>query len=397
MHVKTYRAKSLDEALQLVQQELGPDATVLQTRELDTRWWQRLSSGRQFEIRARRGAEPLATSVPIQPRRTSAATGECSGGADSRVMRTSDHSQEFRQRLMSRLNSDVGHLDSLIDSPFGLPARTSAGRFSNQHFDLLTRLVDAEIPERDARELIADAGILNSDVGTSSLEQLLGRLAMWVEQEITTTGPLTTTSERQRVIALVGPTGVGKTTTLAKLAANLRLREKRRVGLITVDTYRVASVEQLRTYAEIIDLPMEVVSTPREMRDALMRLSEQELVLIDTAGRGPHDELQLQELRSMLAEAKADEVHLVLSAVSSTAHLRKLIDRFVPIGITALLLTKLDEASAVGGLWPAIRSACLPLSYLTCGQTVPDDIVLADNKRLATALVGAQPVMTIWN
>ena len=115
-------------------------------------------------------------------------------------------------------------------------------------------------------------------------------------------------------MALVGPTGVGKTTTIAKLAANYRLREKKRVGLITVDTYRIAAVEQLRTYADIIDLPMEVVSTPREMREAVARMRNLDLVLMDTAGRSPRDEIKIQELRSLLAEAEADEVHLVLSA-----------------------------------------------------------------------------------
>ena len=111
-----------------------------------------------------------------------------------------------------------------------------------------------------------------------------------------------------RVVALVGPTGVGKTTTIAKLAANYRLREKRRVGLITVDTYRVAAVEQLRTYADIIDLPMEVVATPREMREAVARMNHLDLVLMDTAGRSPRDEVRIQELKSMLTEAEPDEV-----------------------------------------------------------------------------------------
>ena len=129
----------------------------------------------------------------------------------------------------------------------------------------------------------------------------------------------------------VGPTGVGKTTTIAKLAANFRLREKRRVGLITVDTYRIAAVEQLRTYAEIIDLPMQVVSAPGEMREAVDRMADLDLVLLDTAGRSPQDEIKLQELKAFLDEADADEVHLVLSSVSSasalTARLRTLLRR----------------------------------------------------------------------
>ncbi len=115
------------------------------------------------------------------------------------------------------------------------------------------------------------------------------------------------------MVALVGPTGVGKTTTIAKLAANFRLRDGIRMGLVTVDTYRIAAVEQLRTYAEIIDLPMKVVTSPREMRRALEELQGLDLILIDTAGRSPRDELKIQELKSLLNEAQVDEVHLVLS------------------------------------------------------------------------------------
>jgi flagellar biosynthesis protein FlhF len=149
-----------------------------------------------------------------------------------------------------------------------------------------------------------------------------------VEEQIRTSGPISITPGQRRVVALVGPTGVGKTTTIAKLAANFRLREKRRVGLITVDTYRIAAVEQLRTYAEIIDLPMHVVSTPREMREALRQLSGLDLVLMDTAGRSPRDEVKIQELRAFLSEAQADEVHLVLSAVASASSLVRTAERF---------------------------------------------------------------------
>jgi len=158
--------------------------------------------------------------------------------------------------------------------------------------------------------------------------------------------------------------------------------------LITVDTYRIAAVEQLRTYAEIIDLPMQVVSTPREMREAVARMDDLELILMDTAGRSPKDEVKIQELRAFIAEAAADEVHLVLSSTAGSRTLEQTAERFAAVGTTALLLTKLDEATCMGNILPVLRSSGLPLSYLTPGQNVPEDIETADAHRLARTVLG---------
>ena len=204
------------------------------------------------------------------------------------------------------------------------------------------------------------------------------RVARMIEEEISVAGPIAVTPGRLRLVALVGPTGVGKTTTIAKLAANYRLKGKHNVGLITVDTYRIAAVEQLRTYADIIDLPMQVVSTPREMREAVRRMRNLDLILLDTAGRSPKDEIKIRELKAFLTEASADEVHLVLSSVASARTLEQTAERFAAVGTTRLILTKLDEASSLGSVLPLVRSSKLPLSYLTNGQNVPDDIETAE-------------------
>src|SRR5262249_17336573 len=138
-------------------------------------------------------------------------------------------------------------------------------------FHVFTDMIEAEVDEAIARDLVEQ---IRGDSGTHVADALLvkARVAQLLEKEISVTGPLAMAPDKCRLVALVGPTGVGKTTTIAKLAANYRLREKKRVGLITVDTYRVAAVEQLRTYADIIDLPMEIVATPREMREAVARM-----------------------------------------------------------------------------------------------------------------------------
>jgi flagellar biosynthesis protein FlhF len=249
-------------------------------------------------------------------------------------------------------------------------------------------MIDAEIDESIAREWIEEIRSEGNSRDMADVSRVKARVEQLLERYIRVSGPIGTDADRCRVVALVGPTGVGKTTTIAKLAANYRLREKLRVGLITVDTYRVAAVEQLRTYADIIDLPMEVVATPREMREAVGRMSHLDLILMDTAGRSPRDEVKIQELKSMLAEAEPDEVHLVLSSTAGAKSLISTAEHFADVGITAMLLTKLDEAQSLGHLVSLIRTCELPISYLTDGQDVPDDIQVAERRALAGRLLG---------
>src|SRR5207344_2645716 len=239
-------------------------------------------------------------------------------------------------------------------------------------FQLYASLIDAEVNDDLARALVERTRAELTNDEAQDPAALRARLLTVIERDVAVAGPIDARAGRCRVVALVGPTGVGKTTTIAKLAANFRLRDKRRVGLITVDTYRVAAVEQLRTYADIIDLPMEVVATPREMREAVSRMRHLDLVLMDTAGRSPRDEVKIQELRSLLAEAEPDQVMLVLSATAGARSLTTTAERFANVGTSALLLTKLDEATSLGHLASLVRDCRLPISYLTDGQNVPD-------------------------
>ena len=265
-----------------------------------------------------------------------------------------------------------------------------AGAPPEELFQLFTELLDADLNEELARELVERVRIDSRGSPLDDPLMVKARLARMIESELRVSGPIQMTPGRSRLVALVGPTGVGKTTTIAKLAANYRLKEKRRVGLITVDTYRIAAVEQLRTYADIIDLPMQVVSTPREMREAVGRMDNLDLILLDTAGRSPKDEVRIQELRAFLTEADADEVHLVLSSVASARVLEQTAERFAAVGTTAMILTKLDEANSLGNILPLVRASRLPLSYLTNGQNVPDDIEIGESMRLARLILGMQ-------
>ena len=195
---------------------------------------------------------------------------------------------------------------------------------------------------------------------------------------------------RPLTIALIGPTGVGKTTTLAKLAASFKLRLQRSVGLVTCDTYRIAAVDQLRTYANIIGIPLEVALTPDEMGRAVRSLHECDVILVDTAGRGPSDSGRLDELLQCLSAAQPHEVHLVLSSTSSERVLLQEAEAFAALGVDRIVLTKLDEAVSFGVLINVIQKVGKELSFITTGQEVPDDIEAGEARRLAELVLGAE-------
>ncbi len=248
-------------------------------------------------------------------------------------------------------------------------------------------LMEQEVDERFARELLA--AIRARATG----EQLND--PAWVKRELLT--ELTRTipcadpwamTKGARVQCLIGPTGVGKTTTIAKLAANHSLLGGRRVALVTVDTYRIAAVEQLKTYAEIIGVPVDVAFTPQELREAVERRRDFDVVLVDTAGRSQKNKMQMAELRAFLEALDEPQVHLVFSATTRQRDLDDIIERFGQLPFEYLIATKLDETNTFGLLYNVCRLTGKTFSYITNGQSVPDDIEVAESGRIAELIVG---------
>lgn len=366
----------MQEALALVRRELGPQAAVLHTREAPmSRLLSWMPGMRRIEVTA--SADVV---VPSRLGRRAAPA-----AVDQPARQVHDDGKRAAQ---DEFLGQISQLHSMVED---LCRRSKSGVSHDlppAYFTLFTDLIEADLSEELARDLVDRVRAELASTPAADEEEVKHTAARLIEGDLRASGPILPRGDRCHVAALVGPTGVGKTTTIAKLAANYRLRDKRRVGLITVDTFRIAAVEQLRTYADIIDLPMQVVTTPSEMREAVRKMSDLDLVLIDTAGRSPKDEVRIRELRTLLGEAQVDEVHLVLSAVSSAASLTTTAKRFAPAGATNLLLTKLDEAAGLGCLVPLARSCQLPISYVTNGQNVPDDIEPANSRRLAAAVLG---------
>jgi len=195
-------------------------------------------------------------------------------------------------------------------------------------------------------------------------------------------------TEDKKVIIVIGPTGVGKTTTLAKLAANMVLTEKKKVGLVTSDTYRIAAVEQLKTYSEIIGVPLSIIYTPNEILNAIESYKDKELILVDTAGRSHKDKYQLMELKSLIKSSIDYEVYLVMSATTKFSDCIEIIKNYSFLDDYKLLFTKMDETSAFGVILNVAYITKKPISYITTGQSVPDDIEIADNGKIINCLLG---------
>jgi flagellar biosynthesis protein FlhF len=366
MGAKTYRAGTMKEALAQVRKDLGGGAVILGTREVRRRRLFGLGTRELIEVTAAEGGS------------ASGRTGLAAGSSEAL------HAQ-FGEQL-SRLHAMVedlskhGRLDHLLPDLPGELVPTYAN------------LLEAEVPEALARRLVRHVAERLEPDEVHRPEAVRDALRDAVESCLPIAPPISAVVGTRRVVALVGPTGVGKTTTVAKLAANFKLVHGLRPGLVTVDTFRIAAVEQLRTYAEIIDLPLAVANAPSEMRRAIDELGDVDLVLIDTAGRSPRDEVKIRELAEFLAEARPDEVHLVLSAVAGERSLRAAVERFSVVRADRLILTKLDEADGLGGLLALLGQANRPVSYLTTGQAVPDDIEPADRTRLARLILGQEDV-----
>ena len=193
-------------------------------------------------------------------------------------------------------------------------------------------------------------------------------------------------TNKPHVVIFLGPTGVGKTTTLAKIAADFTFRQKK-VGLITADTYRIAAVEQLKTYAEILNLKVMIVYSPGEIKEAIGNLKDNDLILIDTAGRSHKDKQHFDELKALVSAADADENYLVISSNTSRIAVREILEYYAFIKNYKLLFTKLDESPAAGVILNARYLTGKPLSYTTAGQSVPDDLDIANVRQIVANLL----------
>jgi flagellar biosynthesis protein FlhF len=394
MNLQTFKAPTMAMALAQVKTVMGHDAVILHTRTYQRSIWLGLRRKEMVEITAGRGLNMLtrrpapratvATKAPVAAHATAMPVGYV--GMNKQLLDTPAASRA----MMFDISDQMAGLKTLVKELTNEVHRQKKPNIPEELFEHYTKLIENRVCEELAAKIITQ---LHRSLRPEHLQQpqyVTEKLAEQIEKIIPTAGPIRRTKKiGPHVVALIGPTGVGKTTTIAKLAANLKLREKHRVGLITIDTYRIAAIDQLKKYADILGSNLKVVGTPEDLRNAVESMSDCEYVLIDTAGRSPNDTMKLHELKSFLASAAPDEVHLVVSTTSSEECVERAIERFTEVRADRLIFTKLDEAPHVGLMLNVVNRVNKPLSYITTGQDVPDDIEVGQTRRLANLILGS--------
>ena len=385
MRVKRYDGNSMRDVLAQVRMELGSDAVILYTKTYKKGGVLGLLAKERVEVLA--GADlRVPEDVPVpheghlrvgggieeasrRPEPLTAAA-ELAPAADERLKRIEDN--------LAALTEAVTRIGPRGEQPTG-------DELDAPMAEIRGKLIDAEVDPEIARKVIA---VSEGAPATDGLDQIIPKTPLEIlAAAIPVSGEIEVVKGEQRIVALVGPTGVGKPPTIAKLAARLGLLAKRKVALVTIDTYRIAAVDQLSTYAEIMGVPLLVATDRKSLSEAVKQTADADLILIDTAGRSQKNELQLGELRNCLEGLDA-EIHLVLSATTKERDQRDIVEQFAAIPFHRYIISKLDETNSFGFILNLMDRYPSPISYVTTGQRVPDDIEAANQMSLAKRIVG---------
>jgi flagellar biosynthesis protein FlhF len=399
MQIKKFEAFQMSDALRAVKQELGPDAVILSAKEVRRDEGVFGVFGRPMvEVTAAVDRPAVTVSVEESPAEFAAFLKEAPGPA-----RPEPESGDVQKELRA-IRGSIGAIQASLTVGYKQQMAGIQDTWSEMK-GLLRGLVEQrESSERAGLHSTLVAlfdRLLENGVDRGTVVDLLRLMKrklspdeLWktdfvrqylqdqIKAMVQVSGPLECAGDRPKVVALVGPTGVGKTTTIAKLAAH-HYRQTGRVTLATLDTYRVGAVEQLKIYAKIIGVPVDVATSGGELREVVARRKQGDLVLVDTAGRSHLSAGQVAELKDLGKVGIPVETHLVLSSNTKESDLDDIVDRFSVIPIDRLLFTKTDETQTYGPLFATMKKKGKPLSYLTTGQRVPEDIEVATPTRVA--------------
>ncbi len=392
MKIRRYIGANTQEAILKVKMDLGSDAVIISTRKVRPKgFWSFLKKPLTEVIAA------IDDDTAVRRESSTARTDE-----KQQQSKAAANNLEKKEEKIAELENKINSIEKTLlglmkTSGPGVITRerakdyvpeTGRGDINLVLHQYYKKLVQNDVEEAFASSIADSIKLkMGSDAGSEKAAAVFHEMisGLWGKPEV-----IKFRSDGKPTVAMfVGPTGVGKTTTIAKLAADMVLNMKKKVGLITADTYRIAAVEQLKTYAEILGIPLTVIYSPEEIRDAIQAHADKDVILIDTAGRNHRNRNQFDELKLLVGAAQADEIYLLLGATMGMKSCRDVIDNYSFIKNYKLIFTKVDEALSIGLLLNVRLLTNRSLSYITTGQNVPDDLEVANAAKLTNLLMGS--------
>jgi flagellar biosynthesis protein FlhF len=383
MHYRRYEAPSLNEALSKVRAELGPDALILSSRTLDP-------DGERPEGRGVRLVEVTAATERINSRNTPVVRPPAEIRAVPAGSRTPATTKKNSLVQNTPSSQAANRLFDLGVYGFNMSLVLSQLGFDPVMLDLFSKLDGQGVDSRISLSLLEKVRSVVERAGKSGDPRMVLKVfRRFLQEKVQKMVPDPKWNDGPTVMCMVGPTGVGKTTTVAKLAALYGLEQNKRLVLATLDTYRIAAAEQLKVYARVMGLPLQVIHNGEHIDQLLKDHHDADVILIDTAGRSPNSDEHLQDLRKSLAGNPRLFNYLHVSAGLQEADLVRVVERFSTVDLKGLIFTKLDECTRFGGMFNLMYRTSLPLAYFTTGQKVPDDLEPADVDGVLSRIFGA--------
>ena len=371
MKVKKYNATTMAEAMNQIKIELGHDAVILNSKVLFTGGFMGFFKKKSFEVIAAIDPETIGPQYKEKPRKVERVIEP----NDFPVVKREEHRKEQSQVLheISELKRIVKKLNM-----------KNGGIILHEY---IQTIVETLRSQDLAQEYIDDIILLLTEImkeKESTLEELQSVAQKHLLQKIPTE---TASLFQKKYVNVVGPTGVGKTTTIAKLAAEMALKHFKKVAFITTDTYRIAAIDQLKTYAKILNVPIEVAYNTEDFQKAIEKFSHYDIVFIDTAGRNFRNKEYVEDLQKMISFDEEMETYLVLSLTSKQRDMEEILRQFSLIPISSFIFTKMDETASFGAVYNMMASFQMNTAYITNGQNVPDDIVKMSSSTIVQTIL----------
>lgn len=367
MKIKKYIANSMPEAMTKIREDLGSDAVILNSKEITEGGFLGFFKKRKIEVIAALDNQPLP---PTQ-------TEEQDNKKISRPIGKEENANT------SKVLDEIAYLKRMIERQ----AFHSEHEFSADYEFVYQYLIDQEVDPELAKSII-DSVIKehennHEEPTQKSINNVLKSILMTQLQTVSFTGM----SFEKKIIQFVGPTGVGKTTTLAKIAAHCMLKHNKNVAFITTDTYRIAAIDQLKTYARILNVPVEVAYSTEDYENAINKFSNYDLILVDTAGRNYRDIKYINDLQQFINTYNDIETYLTLSLTAKAEDIKEIFNQFKSLHIDKVIFTKLDETSTYGSILNICLLHSVGVPFLTNGQDVPDDLIQPDPHYITNLLL----------